>query len=154
MHDFPTSSAGSRRSYRPGSGSVVRRLDTRSRLDRTWVTAKGEIIPFQFIKNDHLLNIGRRLERDSKKRYDERIAKLQEAMKSARMSKEEREETEARIEEWKSLNTIERTVEAFPKYQSLRQEAYERGILEEDKTFAYAIDRSKPRRGRGRRRRR
>lgn len=153
MHGSPTSSGGSRKSYRQATGSVAKRIETRSRLDKTWITAKGEILPFQFIKDDHFLNIGRRLERDSKKRYDEKIVKLQEMMTGRRVSDEEREEYKAQIEEWKKLNTIERTVEAFPKYESFRTEAISRGILEEDETFARAIDKKKPSRSKRRRRR-
>lgn len=127
------------------------RKHSRRRLDETWVTANGEVLPFKYIKSDHLLNIGRRLERDAKKRFDERVKKTQEMIQTGRISSAERHDLEEQIKDWQKLSTIERTADAFPKYESFRNHAIGRGILEQDETFARAIDRSKPKRRKRRR---
>jgi hypothetical protein len=124
-----------------------RREHIRQRLDQTWVTGLGEIIPIPRMGDDHLLALAVRLEMSI---YDDRIKTLYKRLEglhgpNAFKQRVEIEKqladlsTERRsvVSDERSLACIDAAMEAVPKYKTVRGELIKRGLVAAGET-AYA----------------
>lgn len=114
--------------------------------NKTWITKDGNIIPIPMMPHIHLLNSGRRIERDARRHVEKQLWEKEEQLrlfKSGKISGIDGEGLEKETERLRSLykNTIECTAINYPIYTQMRDEAIKRGLLETGETIDRACDR-------------
>jgi hypothetical protein len=119
-----------------------KRYDTKS-----WIDSRGEITPIPYIPTDHLLQIGRRLERTAREKIQTKLQEKKLAIEQFGRGQiiginKQKLDNDIKILTELVNRTIDATIDATPIYVHIRDELESRGLFKErNETVEKALNR-------------